>query len=74
VTWALLLSLLAGALLGWRFTVWILLPAIAGALPIVIGVQVIRQQSLAAVVLMSVAVVTGLQLGYLGSIFFRSWM
>ena len=64
----LLLSLLIGAVLGMRFKVLVLVPAIAGALPIAVALEIFRQQSLTSIILASAATVALLQIGYLAGI------
>ena len=64
----LLLSLLTGAVLGMRFKVLVLVPAMAGALATAIAVEIFRQQGLASMILVSAATVSLLQIGYLAGI------
>ena len=53
----LLLSFLIGAVLGMRFKVLVLVPAIAGTLPIAVAVEISHQQGLASIILVSAATV-----------------
>ena len=64
----LLLSFLIGAVLGLRFKVLVLVPAIAGTLPIAVAVEISHQQGLASIILVSAAAVALLQIGYLAGI------
>jgi hypothetical protein len=61
-----IVSILIGALLGLRFRVFILVPAITFALVLVIGVGVARESGIWWIALEMVVVATALQLGYLG--------
>jgi hypothetical protein len=61
-----IVSILVGALLGLRFRVFILVPAITFALALVIGVGVAREAGIWWIALEMVVVATALQLGYLG--------
>ena len=64
----LLLSFLIGAVLGMRFKVLVLVPAIAGTLPIAVAVEISHQQGLASIILVSAATVALVQIGYLAGI------
>jgi uncharacterized membrane protein len=59
------LSLLAGMVLGQRFKVLILIPAIAVALFGAICAGILLGQNPWSIALMSIGVTTGLQIGYL---------
>jgi hypothetical protein len=64
----LLLSFLIGAVLGMRFKVLVLVPAIAGTLPIAVAIEISHQQGLASIILVSAATVALVQIGYLAGI------
>jgi hypothetical protein len=68
---ALLISGLMGLVLGTRFPILILAPAVVLAWLAVAVMQVILQQPLGATIWMLVAVALGLQIGYLGGILTR---
>jgi hypothetical protein len=59
------LSLLVGMVLGQRFKVLVLVPAIGLALLVTIVAGIARADALWPIVLMSAAVIASLQLGYL---------
>jgi predicted neutral ceramidase superfamily lipid hydrolase len=61
-----LISLLAGAALGMRFKVLVLVPAIGFILLVAAGTGLGRGDSLGTVLLMAAAAVTSLQIGYFG--------
>jgi hypothetical protein len=65
------ISLLVGMVLGQRFKVLVLMPTIAIALILVIGVGVARADTVWWIVLMAVAAATSLQIGYLVGIGIR---
>jgi ABC-type proline/glycine betaine transport system permease subunit len=65
-----LLSFLSGTVLGMRFKVLVLLPAIACALPIALAVGN-RQPGIGSVALVSAATVACLQIGYSAGIAIR---
>ena len=60
-----MISLLVGMVLGQRFKVLVLMPTVAIALILVIGVGVARADTAWWIVLMVVAAATSLQIGYL---------
>jgi hypothetical protein len=60
-----LLSLLAGMVLGQRFRVLVLVPAMAVVLPIAIGAAAASHQGLGTIVLLGTLSVASLQIGYL---------
>jgi hypothetical protein len=60
-----ILSLLAGLVLGQRFRVLVLLPAIALALLVAVGDGMARADGIWWTALMAAAAVTALQIGYL---------
>ena len=66
-----LLSFLTGTVLGMRFKVLVLLPAIACELPIALAVGIFRQPGLVSVTLVSAAAIACLQIGYLAGIAIR---
>jgi len=57
--------LLVGAALGQRFTVLVLVPAILVTLGVAIGVGIVRAQGPGTIVLVTVAAIACLQIGYL---------
>jgi hypothetical protein len=59
-----MISLLVGMVLGQRFKVLVLLPAIAFALLLAIGGGIVRADSGWWIVLMAAAAATALQIGY----------
>jgi len=61
-----LISLLAGAALGMRFKVLVLVPAIGFTLLVAAGTGLGRGDSLGTVLLMAAAAVASLQIGYFG--------
>jgi len=63
-----LLSLLTGAVLGMRFKVLVLLPAIAAVLPIALGAGIVRDHAFGPAMLIGVAAVASLQIGYLAGV------
>jgi hypothetical protein len=65
-----LLSFLSGTALA-RFKVLVLLPAMAGALPVALAVGIFRHPDLGSVALVSAATVACLQMGYLAGIAIR---
>jgi hypothetical protein len=60
----LMISLLAGIVLGQRFNIFILVPGIALALVLVVGSGIERADTLWSIVLTAVGAVLSLQLGY----------
>ena len=60
-----MISLLVGMVLGQRFKVLVLMPTIAIALILVIGVGVARADTVWWIILSAIAVATSLQIGYL---------
>ncbi len=68
---AALISLLIGMMLGQRFKVLVLMPAIAIALVIAVGAGVARADPLWSIVLIAAATATSLQIGYLVGIGIR---
>lgn len=60
-----ILALLTGMVLGMRFKVLILVPAIACVLPIALGVGIVRDHAFGPATLIAVAAVASLQIGYL---------
>ena len=58
-------TFLVGAALGQRFTVLVLVPAILVTLGVAIGLGVARAQALGTIILVTVAAVASLQIGYL---------
>jgi hypothetical protein len=60
-----IVALLIGIMLGQRFRVLILLPAISFALIVAIGASVVRADNGWSIVLTAVAVTIALQIGYL---------
>ena len=71
MTLYIVISLLVGLLLGQRFKVLILLPAIALILMLTIGTGIVRPDALWAIVVMAVGTVASLQIGYLVGIAIR---
>jgi hypothetical protein len=67
-----IISLLAGAVLGQRFKVLVLLPAIAFVLLMAIGLGIANAQGLWATTLLSTIAIVSLQIGYLAGIGLRS--
>jgi len=59
------LSLLVGMVLGQRFKVLVLVPAVATSLVVVLGLGIARSQSLEALGLSAIAVIVAVQIGYL---------
>jgi len=60
-----LISLLVGMVLGQRFKVLVLVPAIAVWLPVAIGVGIAHSEELGPTVLLAALAVASLQIGYL---------
>jgi hypothetical protein len=60
------LSILFGAVLAWRFTVFVLIPAVALDLAVVVAAAVARGDDVWSIALAMVLSATGLQMGYLG--------
>lgn len=60
-----LISLFIGILLGQRFKVLILAPTLAFGLIVTFGAEVARGDAIWATVIMEVATITSLQMGYL---------
>jgi hypothetical protein len=60
-----MISLVVGMVLGQRFKVLVLLPAIALALVLAIGGGIVRAESAWWIVLVAAAAATSLQIGYL---------
>lgn len=58
-------SLLVGMVLGQRFKVLVLVPAIALTLPLTIAAGLLRADPLGAIVVLAVASIASLQIGYL---------
>jgi hypothetical protein len=63
-----LVSLLAGAVLGMRFKVLILLPAISAALLAILAIGITSAAAFSTIALAMVLATTCLQLGYLGGV------
>jgi hypothetical protein len=61
-----ILSLLAGMVLGQRFKVLILIPAIAASLIVAVAAGIARADDIWSIVMMAVLAATSLQIGYLG--------
>jgi hypothetical protein len=66
-----MISFLAGAALGQRFKVMVLMPAIAIVLVLAVGTGVTHAQTAWSVVLMAATAAACLQIGYLTGIFIR---
>jgi hypothetical protein len=71
MTQLIVISLLAGMVLGQRFKVLVLAPAIAFAVLAAIGAGVARPDAIWAIVLAAVATTASLQIGYLAGIGIR---
>jgi hypothetical protein len=69
-----ILSFLAGAVLGMRFRVMVLIPAITCALATAIAIGAFRQQTVGSVALVAAATVTCLQIGYMAGIAIRHFL
>lgn len=63
-----LLMFLIGTVLGLRFKVLVLVPAIAGLAPIAVAIATHRVQGVASVIGVSAATIACLQVGYLAGI------
>jgi uncharacterized protein YqgC (DUF456 family) len=61
----LLLALLTGAVLGMRFKVFVLIPAIGLIVPAIVAAEMIRDKSVASLAVTAVLAGTFLQIGYL---------
>ena len=59
------ISMLIGMVLGQRFKVLVLLPAVAIVLPLTIAMEVARADPPGPIALISIAVIASLQIGYL---------
>src|ERR1700686_889170 len=66
-----MISLLVGMVLGQRFKVLVLMPTIAIALVLAIGVGVARADTVWSIVLMTATTATSFQIGYLVGLGFR---
>lgn len=66
-----LIAFLAGATLGQRCRVLVLLPAIAIVTPTAIGIEIVNGGSIGAIVLTTIASIASLQIGYLAGIGIR---
>jgi hypothetical protein len=66
-----LISLLFGMVLGQRFRVLVVLPAIGLAWMVVISIGIVRGDAAWPIILLAVAVSVGLQIGYLVGIGIR---
>jgi len=66
-----LISLLAGMVLGQRFKVLALVPAMVVSLLAAIGVEIVRHGGLGPTVLMAALAVASLQIGYLAGVGIR---
>jgi len=62
------IGIVVGSVLGLRYTILILVPAIMFAIISAITVGVVRADSFWSIVLMTVALVTAVQLGYLAGV------
>jgi hypothetical protein len=69
-----LLSFLTGTVLGMRFRVLVLVPAIACALPTAVAVGIFREHAFGSVILVAAATVTCLQIGYMAGIAVRHFL
>jgi hypothetical protein len=67
-----LLSLITGIVLGMRFKVLILVPAIAFVVPIAFGFGIVHHHAFGPAVLAAVAALASLQIGYFVGIPFRN--
>jgi hypothetical protein len=56
---------LVGAVLGQRFTVFVLVPAILVTLGVAIGLGIVRAQTPGTIALVTIAAIACLQIGYL---------
>jgi hypothetical protein len=65
-------ALLAGAVLGQRFNVFVLVPAIGFALLAAIGIGLLHADRIWSTVLMAATVTASLQIGYLAGIGLRA--
>ena len=63
-----LLMFLIGMVLGLRFKVLVLVPAMAGLVPIALAIATHREHGLASVIIVSAATVACLQVGYIAGI------
>ncbi len=68
------ISLLVGMVLGRRFKVLVLVPAIALTLMLTIGTGIVRADALWAIVATAVATIASLQIGYLAGTGIRHLM
>jgi uncharacterized membrane protein len=66
-----LLSLLTGMVLGMRFKVLILVPAIACILPIAFGFGIVRDHGLGSAIIIAAAALASVQIGYFGGALVR---
>jgi hypothetical protein len=66
-----MISLLAGMVLGQRFKVLILVPALALALVLAIGSGIARADTIWSIILMGATAGTSLQIGYLAGVGIR---
>ena len=66
-----LVSFLAGTVLGMRFRVLVLVPAIACVLPIALTIGISRQHELGSVLFLAAATVVSLQIGFFAGIAIR---
>jgi hypothetical protein len=69
-----ILSFLTGTVLGMRFRVMVLIPAITCALAIAVAIGVFRQHTVGSVALIAAATVTSLQIGYMAGIAIRHFL
>ena len=60
-----MVSFLVGALLGQRFKVMVLIPAVAAVLTLAVGIGVTHAHTGWSIVLMAAAAATSMQIGYL---------
>jgi hypothetical protein len=67
-----IISVVAGVVLGLRYKVLILVPAVMFAMMFAVIVGVARADSVLSVALMTVALAVAVQLGYLAGIFLRA--
>jgi hypothetical protein len=67
ITTVAIAAVLAGYLLGMRFTVFVLFPAIPLAVTIVVAVGFALDSSAAAILLAAILAVIGLQIGYVAA-------
>lgn len=66
-----LLTVVIGALLGLKFKVFILAPAVGFAIVAVVAIGMVRGEDLLAILLAALMALIGLQIGYLGGILTR---